>query len=138
MFKCKECGTEYDTKPDFCDCGNDTFEEVAGSAKKDKEHDILSIPKSELTVEKNDFRDNDKKSEILSCIIFLFCITLALVVIFFIGNPKEETVKADKSQDYQHQSINLPSIDSLWNNSTAGIINNEKSKQNQIALIYFL
>ena len=25
MYKCKECGTEYETKPDYCDCGNDTF-----------------------------------------------------------------------------------------------------------------
>ena len=25
MFRCKECGTEFDVKPDYCDCGNDTF-----------------------------------------------------------------------------------------------------------------
>ena len=28
MFRCKECQTEYDVKPDYCDCGNDTFDEI--------------------------------------------------------------------------------------------------------------
>ena len=28
MFRCKECGTEFDVKPDYCDCGNDTFDEI--------------------------------------------------------------------------------------------------------------
>lgn len=28
MFRCKECGTEYEIKPEYCDCGNDTFEEI--------------------------------------------------------------------------------------------------------------
>ena len=33
MFKCKECGTEYETKPDYCDCGNNTFEEIISTPK---------------------------------------------------------------------------------------------------------
>ena len=28
MFKCKECGAEYEIKPDYCDCGNDEFDEI--------------------------------------------------------------------------------------------------------------
>lgn len=28
MYKCTECGTEYEIKPDFCDCGNDEFEQI--------------------------------------------------------------------------------------------------------------
>ncbi len=28
MFRCKECQTEYEVKPDYCDCGNDTFDEI--------------------------------------------------------------------------------------------------------------
>ena len=26
MYKCKECGAEYENKPDYCECGNDEFE----------------------------------------------------------------------------------------------------------------
>ncbi len=28
MFRCTECQAEYETKPDYCDCGNDTFDEI--------------------------------------------------------------------------------------------------------------
>ncbi len=28
MYRCKECGAEYEEKPDYCDCGNDEFETV--------------------------------------------------------------------------------------------------------------
>ena len=28
MFRCKECQAEYEVKPDYCDCGNDTFDEI--------------------------------------------------------------------------------------------------------------
>ena len=28
MYRCKECGAEFEEKPDYCDCGNDEFEEV--------------------------------------------------------------------------------------------------------------
>ena len=26
MYKCSECGKTFSQKPDYCDCGNDTFE----------------------------------------------------------------------------------------------------------------
>lgn len=28
MYKCSECGAEYETKPKYCDCGNDIFYEI--------------------------------------------------------------------------------------------------------------
>ena len=28
MYRCTECHAEYENLPDFCDCGNDSFEEV--------------------------------------------------------------------------------------------------------------
>ena len=34
MFKCKECGCEYDKKPDYCDCGNNTFDEISAPEKE--------------------------------------------------------------------------------------------------------
>ena len=37
MFKCKECGSEFDNKPDYCDCGNDTFEEIISEIKAQEE-----------------------------------------------------------------------------------------------------
>ena len=28
MFICSDCQKKYDIKPDFCDCGNNVFEEI--------------------------------------------------------------------------------------------------------------
>ena len=43
MFRCTECQTEYEVKPDFCDCGNDTFEEINPKKEDDltEEHKEL-------------------------------------------------------------------------------------------------
>ena len=29
MYRCKECKTEYKEKVEYCECGNNTFEEIA-------------------------------------------------------------------------------------------------------------
>lgn len=54
MFICTECKTKYKTKPDYCDCGNNVFEQTG------------------LTVE--------QKSEIISRIFFGLCIILSVTV----------------------------------------------------------
>lgn len=40
MYKCVECGAEYKTKPDYCDCGNDRFETIE---EKKKDYSILFL-----------------------------------------------------------------------------------------------
>ncbi len=51
MYKCKECGTEYETKPDYCDCGNDTFEEIVPEPPAPK-NDVTNVTKLNKEVEK--------------------------------------------------------------------------------------
>ena len=34
MYRCTECNTEYADLPDYCDCGNDVFEEVYEEAQR--------------------------------------------------------------------------------------------------------
>ena len=46
MFRCKECGTEFDVKPDYCDCGNDTFDEIV------EQIESVELPKEEPTLPK--------------------------------------------------------------------------------------
>ena len=36
MYRCTECGSEYELKPDFCDCGNDEFVNVSETAETAK------------------------------------------------------------------------------------------------------
>lgn len=44
MYKCKECGTEYEIKPNYCDCGNDTFEEIFSEQQTSK-NDVTNVTK---------------------------------------------------------------------------------------------
>ena len=41
MFRCKECQAEYETKPDYCDCGNDTFDEIKIEVQKPEEKETM-------------------------------------------------------------------------------------------------
>ena len=43
MYRCTECNKEYSECPDFCDCGNDSFEEITIFLNKIKKLDIKSI-----------------------------------------------------------------------------------------------
>ena len=49
MFKCKECGAEYEEKPDYCDCGNDTFEQVESAPKSEKAPKIEQTPQIKIS-----------------------------------------------------------------------------------------
>lgn len=131
MFRCRECGCEYDIKPDFCDCGNDTFDETAGTAKQEQ-------PIQEPFQPTNNYSQQSELERVrnffdpISTTVFLICIITSIVVIFFIGNPKEQTPKPQPEQS-ETQQVSIPDIETFWNNSTAGIINNEKSAQQAVS-----
>ena len=142
MFRCKECGSEYDIKPDYCDCGNDTFEEVVPQkpeiTEPVKTSESVNIPAQEpqkiyssepqKTVTKSYSEANRLKNTFdpISSIFILFCIITSIIVLFFVGNPKEEPETQKELTNVETPKLNIPSIESFWNNSTAGIINNEK------------
>ncbi|MBR2526766.1 hypothetical protein IKE67_09905 [bacterium] len=128
MFKCKECGTEYQTKPDYCDCGNDTFEEIVlEQPKSDKpttietKQDIIASTSTEMPQET--IKATVKKTSAIepyAIIIFSICILLSLIVILFVANPKPQNEIEDKEVQ-KTETTNIPSIENLWNNSTEGI-----------------
>ena len=97
MFKCSECGCEYDQKPDFCDCGNNMFDEINDTPAK---------------AEKPKFNIN--KSEILSWIIFFVCILLSVLVLIFF--PKVDPQKQNKPTTpiKEAQIKDIPNLNSFW------------------------
>ena len=42
MFKCLDCDKVYKEKPDYCDCGNNTFEEIITTVVDDLEDPYAS------------------------------------------------------------------------------------------------
>ena len=101
MFRCNECGSEYKVKPDFCDCGNDTFEEVYENLPKEKVKQPVNID----------------KAGVLSWLIFVICLVLSVLVLMFFPKiePQQET-KPAKPEIPKTVNPNIPSLESFWIN----------------------
>lgn len=101
MYKCTICSKEYEIKPDYCDCGNDTFDEIV-EAKSFEE---------DFEVEKRKF----PTKKVLSILIFILCI-ISSILVWEINPPSQNTDKTvQKPSTEQKQGI--PDIDKIWNST---------------------
>ena len=155
MYKCTECGCEFENRPDFCDCGNDEFVLVEEKKEESKKTEIPVEPKilesnppelvSKLVEEPvNELKQNYSYQntnqrftkppvDFISLGIFLGCILLSLVVIFFLWNPKEIEVTETK-ESIKPIAQNIPSsIDKFWNDAVPKIVkeNNQVEQTEQ-------
>lgn len=118
MFKCKECGYEYKEKPEFCECGNNEFEEFEVEFQDEQKKSsskisaVKPIPLRQVV-------------EPYAIVIFVFCIILSFFVLFFVGNSKGQQIEKPEPEVAHKQ---IPSIDKLWNSSTKGIEKYNKHK----------
>lgn len=104
IYKCKECGCEYNTKPDFCECGNDEFNEVYETTPKDK------AP----------LKMNLGKKDILSWVIFGICMILSILTLAFfpkISEKSEVTTTKQQTKIVRETNPNIPDIDTFWKNT---------------------
>lgn len=136
MYKCKECGSEFDIKPDFCDCGNDEFEEVTeipaspqpspqqiketkNSAEIKPENKPIPEIKKSFEEQYPEISRLKNSLDPISVVIFSVCIILSLLVIFFAWNPKE--VSEQTETEVQETVKNIPSINKIWNSAVPKI-----------------
>ena len=92
MYICKECQSRYEQKPDYCECGNNTFEYIE--------------EKRSLTLE--------EKSEIISGIFLALCIILSIIIWLIPIKGEPETIQ-DKPK--QKQAVNIPDINKIWDDT---------------------
>ncbi|MCD7780057.1 MAG: TonB family protein [Candidatus Gastranaerophilales bacterium] len=117
MYRCTECHTEYNSCPDYCDCGNDTFEEIAENNYYEEEEQERPVhtPKRKLTPEEKKEIAKEKlekkKSLIALGVILVLCI--AVFILPPHKNPKMEKVK----QKVAEAQVKIPGVDSYWNNA---------------------
>ena len=155
MYKCKECGAEYEEKPDYCDCGNDEFEitgintESAVNTKdtvNEIKPDIISqetvteeIPKV-ISASSLNFHNAEpyipKRTiavDPVSLIIFGICILLSLYVIFFAWNNQNENEEQTDKTNTETTTVakNIPSIDKIWNNAVPVVVKKEEPKKEE-------
>lgn len=121
MFICSECGTKYEIMPKFCDCGNDIFIEE----QEQKTTDYA------LQEEKHKRKGRGKVESFSPMAIgtFAFCLILSFVILFFIGNPKKDIITEDNPQTEIEEKIEIPAIDTFWNNTAPKIEQKEEIKE---------
>lgn len=138
MFECKECKAKYETKPDFCECGNDEFVEVADEIRepeirhktpdgnKDaREQERVAHPSSndkfnEIGSAENFFyglKTNILKNpgEVVSYVILAICLILSAFTVFFIELPSSVGNNPEsKPQIKVLPDKSVKDINSIW------------------------
>lgn len=104
MYICKECNSKYKIKPDYCDCGNDTFDYI-----EDKPAKPAQKP---MTLE--------EKSELVSRIFFAICLIMATLVWFIPVGKKAPENKNTAQKAQKAQSVGtIPDINRIWDDTPA-------------------
>lgn len=96
-YQCKDCGTIFDKKIDYCDCGNNTFEIIDEPPLKPlKQHKI-----------------NLSKGEIISRIFFAFCLISSFIILFLV--PVKKISPVEKTQPATPTATKeIPDIEKIW------------------------
>lgn len=101
MFKCTVCQKLYTSKVQYCDCGNDEFLYIEDSAPS-------------YSSQKRESRD------LISPAIFLVCLILSAVVLFWF-NPVKTRHHSQQKTNTAITEINsdIPDINAVWNDKPA-------------------
>ena len=139
MYKCTECGLEYENKPEYCDCGNDEFvltveekpaEEIVPEPVRTEKKPHENIQTYENIRYDNPISHEPNKLPVspYALVIFIICITASLLILF-LWNPVEQT--ADKVTEIieKVENKNIPSIEKLWKNPTPVVQTEQKTEQ---------
>lgn len=115
MYRCTECHAEYQNLPDFCDCGNDTFEEYIEEEeyyeeeppkprKKPKKRQLSEEEIEEIRAEKA-----DKKKAMITIGISLF---ISIVILCLPPYPAKKIEKVQ--QRAAEANVKFPDVSSYW------------------------
>lgn len=135
MFKCKDCGSEYKEKPDYCDCGNDTFDEIKdetiGTIDKTEETKTQQQKESDNIKPKSKKNEKPIKTDKISLLIFVVCLILSIIILFF---PVNTPVNTDNIKENNEQNIiSIPSVNSIWDNSIPVVQKTELPKTEPVS-----
>ncbi len=111
MFRCKECKTIYKEKVEYCDCGNNQFEEIADIPVSSKQY----YPDEDVEVVK---KPHLLPMNWLAIGVFSLCCIFALCFVLFMG-PEPKKRSKTPAQTEQTQVQNIPSIDKIWDDTPA-------------------
>lgn len=115
MYRCDTCNAEYKTKPDYCDCGNDTFTYIEGHNPE---------PSKEFLVKK-----------VISVVIFVICILLSVLVWEIkLPQPEQKGIPQTAKKEKQEKPVNIPEINDIWNSTPP--VNQPSKEEKNIITVY--
>lgn len=123
MYKCKDCGAEYIDKPEYCDCGNNSFEEIVAidSIEKSDENDVpIQSSKKSFFEQYPKLKEIWNALDVLSTSIFVLCLILSVLAWVFIGKDDSSSKTENRPTHHLQKQIkqeNIPDIDSFWNDT---------------------
>ena len=123
MYRCTDCSQVYKEKPEYCDCGNNVFEEIPdieelSNFQFDFEQD-LNYQNEERFEPDSEKVIANKNNDLPSVLIFIFCIILSICSFIFIGKDNKEDNKSNVENKNQQVSVSkktvdIPQIDEIW------------------------
>lgn len=147
MFRCTDCGKEYETHPGYCECGNDNFEEIGNYAAEpqySEEYDeygnpiqqqfsdtgyyqeqeyVPPVPKLKYNKKAQKNVSKAKKplttGDMIGIGVFAICVVLSLLIFIFMGSNKSSG-KGGGGNIVLHKDYSIPaSIDAIWDSTAA-------------------
>lgn len=119
MYRCTECYAEYTECPDFCECGNDTFEEIIEEEYYETEPEPQvqhHKQRRKLTPEEvEELKAEElekKKSLVVAAIVLLLC-----TLIIFVLPPHKKKKMEKVKQKVAMEQVKIPSVDTFWDNT---------------------
>lgn len=118
MYRCRECQAEYENCPDFCDCGNDTFEEVYEEEEEYYEPPKprrRPKPKRVLTEEELEEIEEEKADKKKALITVGISLVLSLVILCCPPYPQKKMKKVQEKAAIAN--VKLPDVNTYWDNT---------------------
>ena len=122
MYKCTECNAIFEQCPDYCDCGNDIFEEIVKNNSVQFENTEEEIPvqkprKRKRKLSQAEIKEMKEKEEDKKKAMIVMCISVVLCFIVLISPPYIEKKNKIEKKTSVEKTIKLPSVNSFWDDS---------------------
>ncbi len=123
MYRCTECKTEYTKCPDFCECGNDTFEEVFEEEYEEPEErhvkPKIKSKKPKLSQEELEEIEADKKDKRNTIIVMSISLFICILILCFAPPHMKKKADVVKKVSSSVTNVELPDVNSYWDNTVA-------------------
>lgn len=125
MYRCTECNTEYTKCPEYCDCGNDTFEEIVEDSYEEEYYEpeppVRRQPPrrkprmSQEELEELEAEQLDKKKALITMAV---SVVVAIILVTALP-PYPQKKSAPAIKKAQVENVQIPDVNAYWDDTVA-------------------